>query len=101
MSHRHQKSLPVDRSAFAGYRFPPEEIMPAVRWYLRYGRSYRDVVRPLERAEDESSLYSPLIGPFGKRSEEGSVLPTVGVREQFAPLADMGWGTCVRLGGDG
>jgi IS6 family transposase len=43
MSHRHQKSPPVDRSAFAGYRFPPEVIMLAVRWYLRYGLSYSDV----------------------------------------------------------
>jgi transposase, IS6 family len=33
----------VDRSAFAGFRFPPELITVAVRWYLRYGLSYRDV----------------------------------------------------------
>ena len=32
----------VDRSAFAGYRFPPEVITVAVRWYLCYGLSYRD-----------------------------------------------------------
>ena len=31
------------RSAFAGFRFPAEEIVVAVRWYLRYGLSYRDV----------------------------------------------------------
>ena len=30
-------------SAFAGYRFPAEVIVVAVRWYLRYGLSYRDV----------------------------------------------------------
>jgi IS6 family transposase len=30
-------------SAFAGYRFPREVIAVAVRWYLRYGLSYRDV----------------------------------------------------------
>lgn len=35
--------LHVDRSAFAGFRFPPEVITVAVRWYLRYGLSYRDV----------------------------------------------------------
>jgi hypothetical protein len=34
---------PVDRSEFAGFRFPPEVITVAVRWYLRYGLSYRDV----------------------------------------------------------
>jgi hypothetical protein len=33
----------VDRSAFAGFRFSPEVITVAVRWYLRYGLSYRDV----------------------------------------------------------
>ena len=33
----------VHRSAFAGFRFPPEVITVAVRWYLRYGLSYRDV----------------------------------------------------------
>jgi transposase, IS6 family len=30
-------------SAFAGFRFPPEVIVLAVRWYLRFGMSYRDV----------------------------------------------------------
>ena len=33
----------VDRSAFAGFRFPPEVITVAVRWYLRYGLSHRDI----------------------------------------------------------
>jgi hypothetical protein len=30
-------------SVFAGFRFPPEVISVAVRWYLGYGLSYRDV----------------------------------------------------------
>jgi transposase, IS6 family len=30
-------------SAFTGFRFPHEVISVAVRWYLRYGLSYRDV----------------------------------------------------------
>ena len=30
-------------SAFAGFRFPPEVIVVAVRWYLRYNLWYRDV----------------------------------------------------------
>src|SRR5436305_10853989 len=30
-------------SAFTGFRFPREVIVLAVRWYLRYGLSYRDV----------------------------------------------------------
>jgi len=29
--------------AFAGLRFPPDVILLAVRWYLRYGLSYRDL----------------------------------------------------------
>jgi len=33
----------VPASGFAGFRFPPEVIVLAVRWYLRYGLSYRDV----------------------------------------------------------
>src|SRR5207245_3180106 len=33
----------VSSSAFAGFRFPPEIIVLAVRWYLRYGLSYRHV----------------------------------------------------------
>ena len=30
-------------SAFIGFRFPPDVIVLAVRWYLRFGLSYRDV----------------------------------------------------------
>jgi len=30
-------------SAFAGFRFPPEVIVVAMRWYLRFNLSYRDV----------------------------------------------------------
>ena len=31
------------RSEFAGFRFPPEVITLAVRWYVRCALSYRDV----------------------------------------------------------
>jgi transposase-like protein len=37
------RPAPAPRSDFAGFRFPPEIIVIAVRWYLRYGLSYRDV----------------------------------------------------------
>ena len=30
-------------SHVARYRFPPEVMMLALRWYLRFGLSYRDV----------------------------------------------------------
>lgn len=40
---RHPARVPAPRSGFAGFRFPPDVIMVAVRWYLRYSLSYRDV----------------------------------------------------------
>jgi hypothetical protein len=40
---RRSVRVPVPGSAFAGFRFPPDVIMIAVRWYLRYSLSYRDV----------------------------------------------------------
>jgi transposase-like protein len=43
MRTRRPRPAPVPRSAFAGFRFPPEVIVVAVRWYLRFGLSYRDV----------------------------------------------------------
>jgi transposase-like protein len=43
MRTRRSSPAPVPRSAFAGFRFPPEVIVLAVRWYLRFGLSYRDV----------------------------------------------------------
>ena len=41
-THRSRRSIPA-RSTFAGFRFPPDVIVLAVRWYLRFGLSYRDV----------------------------------------------------------
>jgi hypothetical protein len=43
LMHRCRVRVPAPRSSFAGFRFPPEVITVAVRWYLRYGLSYRDV----------------------------------------------------------
>src|ERR1041385_5832874 len=40
---RRARQVSALRSSFAGFRFPPDVIMIAVRWYLRYGLSYRDV----------------------------------------------------------
>jgi transposase, IS6 family len=40
---RRSRRVPALRSGFAGFRFPPEVITLVVRWYLRYGLSYRDV----------------------------------------------------------
>ena len=41
-AHRSHRLI-TPRSAFAGFRFPSDVIVLAVRWYLRFGRSYRDV----------------------------------------------------------
>ena len=43
MRTRRPRPAPAPRSAFAGFRFPPDVIVLAVRWYLRFGLSYRDV----------------------------------------------------------
>ena len=43
MRIRRPRAAPLPRSAFAGFRFPPDVIVLAVRWYLRFGLSYRDV----------------------------------------------------------
>ena len=45
--------LPVSASAFAGFRFAPEVIVLAVRWYLRFSLSYRD----LEELQGERGIF--------------------------------------------
>jgi transposase-like protein len=42
LSSRPRRWVPP-KSAFAGFRFPPEVIAVAIRWYLRFNLSYRDV----------------------------------------------------------
>ena len=39
----HRPRQTIAQSAFAGFCFPSDVIVLAVRWYLRYGLSYRDV----------------------------------------------------------
>ena len=44
MTTAHQPRLSIPpQSAFSGFRFPSDVIVLAVRWYLRFGLSYRDV----------------------------------------------------------
>ena len=43
MRRRRTRQAPLPRSVFAGFRFPSDVIVLAVRWYLRFGLSYRDV----------------------------------------------------------
>ena len=47
-THRSRRSI-VPRCAFAGFRFPSDVTVLAVRWYLRFGLSYRDVEELTER----------------------------------------------------
>jgi transposase, IS6 family len=59
-SHQCSHLGPAPRSAFAGYRFPPEVITLAVRWYLRFDLSYRDVEELLAKRGievDRVSIY--------------------------------------------
>ncbi|MGB6162277.1 MAG: hypothetical protein WCF33_09070 [Pseudonocardiaceae bacterium] len=46
MRRRHRR-VPPPESSCAGFRFPREVIVLVVRWYLRYGLSYRDIEEPL------------------------------------------------------
>jgi IS6 family transposase len=41
------RPIQLPSSAFSEFRFPPEVILIAVRWYLRYGLSYRDLEEKL------------------------------------------------------
>src|SRR3954453_4285643 len=52
-------------SAFAGFRFPPEVIVLAVRWYLRFGLSYRDLEELL--AERGIEVYHVTLYRWGQR----------------------------------
>ena len=54
---------PLPSSAFAGFRFPPEAITVAVRWWPRYGLSYRDLEMEQVAGEDRVSLGPEKLGP--------------------------------------
>lgn len=50
-------------SVFAGFRFPPDVIAVAVRWYLRCALSYRDVEELLaERGINRGSRHHLPVG---------------------------------------
>jgi IS6 family transposase len=60
MKRRRRRPPVVLHSGFSGFRFPGEIIILAVRWYLRYGLSYRDLEELLaERGVevDDVSIY--------------------------------------------
>ena len=65
MRHPRRKPGVRELSAFAGFRFPPEVIMLAVRWYLRYGLSYRDLEELLaERGVEVDHVTLPVGATF-------------------------------------
>ena len=50
----------TDARAFRGFRFPAEVILWAVRWYLQFPLSYRDLERMLADrgvAVDHTTMY--------------------------------------------
>src|SRR5258707_13070225 len=70
-------------SVFAGFRFSPDVISVAVRWYLRYGLSYRDVEELLaERGitVDHVTIYrrGERVTPAVARTAQGSRPPPRG-----------------------
>jgi len=68
---RSTRRVAAPGSEFAGFRFPPEVITLAVRWYLRFGLSYRDVEELLaERGieVDHVSVYRPRSAAAGSPS---------------------------------
>ena len=61
-------ALPVrSAAAFAGFRVPPEVIILAVRWYLRFGLSYRDVEELLtERGMESGRKWGSELDPVAR-----------------------------------
>jgi transposase, IS6 family len=70
-------------SAFVGFRFPPEIMVLAVRWYLRYGLSYRDV--------------EELLGERGIEVDHVTIYRWV---QRFIPLLADAAGPCRHAVGD-
>jgi transposase-like protein len=71
------------RSAFAGFRFPPDVIVRAVRWYLRFGLFHRDV--------------EELLAERGVEVDHVTVFRWV---QRFAPLLAEAARPCRRAVGD-
>jgi transposase, IS6 family len=84
MRPRRARPIPVvPGSAFVGFRFPPEIIVLAVRWYLRYGLSYRDV--------------EELLGERGIEVDHVTIYRWV---QRFTPLLADAAGPCRHTVGD-
>ena len=67
MRTRRPRPAPIQRSIFAGFCFPPEVIVLAVRWCLRFGLSYRDVEELLAERGIRSTTSASTDGCSGSR----------------------------------
>jgi transposase, IS6 family len=73
---------PIARSAVAGFWFPPDVIVLAIRWSLRFGLSYRDL--------------EELLAECGVRVDHVTIYRWV---QRFTPLlADAAWPCWHRVG---
>ena len=57
----HRRFTPLSATPFSGYRFPPDVIALAVRWYLRFRLSYADVAELLAERRvgvDPSTIFA-------------------------------------------
>ncbi len=84
MRLRRSRPVPaIPSSAFKSFRFPTGNIVLALRWYLRYGLSYRDVEERL-----------------GERGVEVDHVTVFRWVQRFTPLLANAAGPCRHLVGD-
>ena len=82
-SRCHRDFPHASSGAFSGYRWPAEVIVPAVRWYLSYPLSARQVTELLaERAIDVSArtvlTWTQTFGPSSRQPHGGIVVGLAG-----------------------
>ena len=80
---RRPRRVSALRSGSAGFRFPLDVVMVAVRWYLRYGLSYRDVIDVLVAEKRDLAA----TGRFFSRARG----PAHGYWMSCCPLPAMSW----------
>jgi hypothetical protein len=94
MRTRRPRPAPVPRSDFAGFRFPRDVIVViAVRWYLRFGLSYRDVEELLaERGVEKAAAGRGRHRPGSDLSGRAGGTPPGGVASHRAVRQQPGRG---------
>jgi transposase-like protein len=61
MRMRRPPPAPVPRSTFSGFHFPPDVIVIAVHWYLRFGR-LKARLRPMRGLKQDHSARLVIAG---------------------------------------